>query len=465
MKLLSEEILKIRREHKLTQQEFADRIYVTRQAVSKWECDKTFPSADVVKKIKEEFGVDLNELITEEKIKSSVLSNNAVIKKLNKTNKLLIVGVLTIVVIAITTSIILLFGNFGKQVSNIQIEIDTKYNYVTWTELLNAEYYEIVIDDRVVGKSESSGYQWQNYNVSGKNGTIHTLKIRAYEIVYDNKHPSVKYGKLIGSSNEMNFIKSDPAITEYIEIKDIFKNTYFTGGDSSEIINFRTRLFGLFKINVYLNDSNTPYNAKDVYIRYINSNSRGRILRNNNEYYFYVEVPSNIYDEDGDLMTKPEDYEMSVQIAYQPYKKFKIELVQEKMNFSENVISASSVLDTFKNAYDTEYLAMYSYFPVFSKNKLPIDCVSYEITTTLDIRGKKISVFADDARIRHVSFVIFDENENIIAYAENDLSDYSQIGKCSMFIPFFHNYSGKIYIAINVWNNNPDDVDITITIE
>lgn len=31
MKLLSEEILKIRKNHKLTQQEFANRIYVTRQ--------------------------------------------------------------------------------------------------------------------------------------------------------------------------------------------------------------------------------------------------------------------------------------------------------------------------------------------------------------------------------------------------------------------------------------------------
>ena len=465
MKLLSEEILKIRKEYKLTQQELADRIYVTRQAVSKWECDKAFPSLDVIEKIKEEFNVDLNELIKDEEIKTTVVSNNAAIKKLKKTNKLLIVGVITIVAIALITAAILLFSNSSKKEPNMKINVDIDYNYVTWTELLNAEYYEIIIDDRVVGTAESSGFQWSNYNVSGKTGSVHTIQVKAYERVYDKKYPSVKYSELVGISNEVNFTKSDPVIHKYLDIKDISKNAYFTGSGATSIVYFRTRLFGLFKINVYLNDSDTPYDAKDVYIRYINSNSKGRILRYNNEYYFYVDVPTNPYDEDGDLISKPEDYRMSVQIAYQKYKKYRIEFVQEQMDFSDDVISASSVMDTFKNAYDTEYLERESEFPVFSKNMFPIHCVSYEINTTFDVSGKKLSVFADDLRIIKVSFVIFDENENIIGYADNDLLDESQIGKCSMVIPYLQNYSGKFYIAINVWNSNPDDVDITIRIE
>ena len=82
MRLLSEEIKRIREEHNLTQQALADRIYVTRQAISKWECDKAFPSSDVIKKIKEEFNVDLNELITEEDIKTSIIKNNSELNKL-----------------------------------------------------------------------------------------------------------------------------------------------------------------------------------------------------------------------------------------------------------------------------------------------------------------------------------------------------------------------------------------------
>ena len=40
MKTLGEKIAQLRREKKLTQQEFADRMSVSRQAVSNWERDK-----------------------------------------------------------------------------------------------------------------------------------------------------------------------------------------------------------------------------------------------------------------------------------------------------------------------------------------------------------------------------------------------------------------------------------------
>lgn len=69
----------------------------------------------MVIKIKEEFNVDLNELVTEEEIKLTVVSNNAAIKKLNKTNKLLIAGILTIVVIVLITATVSLFFNSGRK--------------------------------------------------------------------------------------------------------------------------------------------------------------------------------------------------------------------------------------------------------------------------------------------------------------------------------------------------------------
>lgn len=168
MKLLSEEILKIRKEHKLTQQELADKIYVTRQAVSKWECNKAFPSQEVINKIKEEFSVDLNELLTEEEIKSSIVSNNVAIRKLNTMNKFLIVGFSIIAIVVIVFSIILIVNNLKKQTVNMEIDVDIKYNYVTWTELVDADYYIILIDGKPVGRTETSGFQWSNNKVSGK---------------------------------------------------------------------------------------------------------------------------------------------------------------------------------------------------------------------------------------------------------------------------------------------------------
>lgn len=56
---MSETIAAIRREAGLTQEEMAQRLYVTRQAVSRWETGETAPGIDMVKLICVTFGVPL----------------------------------------------------------------------------------------------------------------------------------------------------------------------------------------------------------------------------------------------------------------------------------------------------------------------------------------------------------------------------------------------------------------------
>lgn len=251
-------------------------------------------------------------------------------------------------------------------------------------------------------------------------------------------------------------------------MKDIYKNAYFTGSNFASFVDFRTRLFGLFKINIYLNDSKDIYEGKDIYIKYINTNSKGRILKNNGEYYFYVEVPSekDLFDEDGE-QSELEYYRMEVMLVDNQNKKFRVEFVQEKMYLSEEEATATSIMDTFKNALDAgRYDCQQSGAVNIYKNKIPIKCVSYEINTTFDISGKTIKVYTDDARVQSVRFVMFDEFENLIAYIENNaILDSSQAGYCELLIPHINNYIGKIYIAIDVGNSEMDDVDITIKIE
>lgn len=60
---LGEKIIRIREENNLTQEEMAARIYVTRQAVSKWERGLAYPSLDVLRLIPREFKVSMNELL------------------------------------------------------------------------------------------------------------------------------------------------------------------------------------------------------------------------------------------------------------------------------------------------------------------------------------------------------------------------------------------------------------------
>ena len=48
-------LLSLREKKGISQQELADRMFVTRQAVSRWERGETLPSSDLLKKLTEVF--------------------------------------------------------------------------------------------------------------------------------------------------------------------------------------------------------------------------------------------------------------------------------------------------------------------------------------------------------------------------------------------------------------------------
>lgn len=59
-----QEILKtLREKNNLTQGQLAERVMVTRQAVSRWENGETQPNTDTLKLLSHEFGVSINTLL------------------------------------------------------------------------------------------------------------------------------------------------------------------------------------------------------------------------------------------------------------------------------------------------------------------------------------------------------------------------------------------------------------------
>ncbi len=60
----AKDVLKELREKRgLTQEELAERVLVTRQAVSRWETGETQPNTDTLKLLSREFGVSINTLL------------------------------------------------------------------------------------------------------------------------------------------------------------------------------------------------------------------------------------------------------------------------------------------------------------------------------------------------------------------------------------------------------------------
>ena len=64
-KIISENIIFLRQQQNMTQQELADRVNVTHQAVSKWENGSSIPDLQTLMTLSRLFNVTLDELLTE----------------------------------------------------------------------------------------------------------------------------------------------------------------------------------------------------------------------------------------------------------------------------------------------------------------------------------------------------------------------------------------------------------------
>ena len=63
-----EKLKKLRTDNGLTQDELAEKIYVTRTAVSKWESDRGYPSIDSLKAISKFFSVSIDDLLSSDEV-------------------------------------------------------------------------------------------------------------------------------------------------------------------------------------------------------------------------------------------------------------------------------------------------------------------------------------------------------------------------------------------------------------
>ncbi len=63
MTTTAEFLLELRKNNNLSQDEMAERLFVTRQAVSRWETGETVPNSDTLKIISKSFGVSINKIL------------------------------------------------------------------------------------------------------------------------------------------------------------------------------------------------------------------------------------------------------------------------------------------------------------------------------------------------------------------------------------------------------------------
>lgn len=82
---LGEKLKKLRLENSLTQEDLARKIFVTRNAISKWETNRGIPSIDSLKNLANEFKVSLDYLLNEEELFSIVAEHKQTIENTKNT--------------------------------------------------------------------------------------------------------------------------------------------------------------------------------------------------------------------------------------------------------------------------------------------------------------------------------------------------------------------------------------------
>lgn len=85
--VIAENIIKLRKDNKLTQAEFAKKINYSDKAVSKWERAESIPDITVLKQISDLFGVSIDYLVSEHnKNEKLTVVENKKKSKINKTS-------------------------------------------------------------------------------------------------------------------------------------------------------------------------------------------------------------------------------------------------------------------------------------------------------------------------------------------------------------------------------------------
>lgn len=120
--ILGNKLIGLRKENKMTQEEIADKLGVTRQTVSNWELNQTKPDLDQLKEISRIYKISIDELVDNnvKEVLSEKVSNveklSGLIYKILKVIVALFIGFIVASILAV-----ILFATIRKEVNTSEI--------------------------------------------------------------------------------------------------------------------------------------------------------------------------------------------------------------------------------------------------------------------------------------------------------------------------------------------------------
>ena len=310
---LGKNIQKIRKDNNLTQDDFANKYYVTRQTISNWETGKSYPDLETLVKISNDFNISLDILLKEDD--KMVKAIDKKVKATKKYKHLLIYVIIFVCLLAFIGYKIIILNKYHAEIRedvdtskifNKTLTIkDEEYDgdYITFDGISIPNYFEGYVDTELestfrVKRDEneviafySTGSTLQMVNIMD----IQNLELATDDTEYNPVETSEQVRKYLNKHN----IKNDIDLMKYVKDNYYFKSNIFT---STNKIKINYLLNSFVSVSFPSFDSITLINGKfDGYIFNVGNSPKGlkqlHIIKDDKLYYMVLGGEENTSDE------------------------------------------------------------------------------------------------------------------------------------------------------------------------
>ncbi len=312
---LGKNILKIRKDNNLTQDDFANKYYVTRQTISNWETGKSYPDLETLVKISNDFNISLDILLKEDD--KMVKTIDKKVKATRKYKHLLIYVIIFVCLLAFVGYKALMLNKYHEEIRedidtskifNKTLTIkDSKYDgdYIIFGDLSIPNYFEGYVDTESPStfrvKRDENNEVVSMYSTGVQTQFINMLNMKNMELATDDGE---EYKPEVTNKNVRKYldnhnIKNDIDLIKHIKDNYYFKSNIFTSKNKMEIN---------YLLNSYVSvsfpsfDSITLINGKfNGYIFNVSGSPKGlrqlHIIKDDKQYYMVLGGEENTSDE------------------------------------------------------------------------------------------------------------------------------------------------------------------------
>jgi len=170
---LGEKIVKIRKDNKMSQEEFAEIFNVTRQTISSWENTKSYPDIETLIKISDKFNISLDILLKGDE--NMVKNIDDSVKNNKKNKKIILILIIILIVLIVAFSIIWKNSLLGFN----NTESDAKGSFYITCSLGNDKYFYNISygDDYRILTIDGDDYIMKNVNTESASDAKENIEI------------------------------------------------------------------------------------------------------------------------------------------------------------------------------------------------------------------------------------------------------------------------------------------------